>query len=93
MYIDYIKGALRVNGMNLDTYVIEPLIEAAKSDLVLCGILQTKVDDETDYMIIRAICLYVDAHFKPGDASFEQKLMSYKSIINHLSMSADYMEV
>jgi len=92
MYIDKIKAAIGLNGVALDQDLIEPLIDAAKSDLKLCGILATKVDDETDSLVLRAISLYVDSHFKPGDPMADRKLMSYESIRNHLSMSAEYTE-
>ena len=84
-----IKDALRVSGSALDVE-IQDLIDAAKADLQLSGI----VKDENDPLITRAITIYCKAHFgyeEPAQA--ELFMRSYNALKAHLALSQEYTEV
>ena len=42
---------------------MKDLINAARADLVLGGVLEVKAQDETDPLILRAVATYVKAEF------------------------------
>jgi uncharacterized phage protein (predicted DNA packaging) len=88
MLLDDIKNALRVDGSDLDTE-IQDLIDTAKADLQLSGVLPSKLKDE-DPLIKRAVTVYVKAHFgwdNKDALMFEQ---SYIMLKTHLTLSAEY---
>jgi len=89
MMLQKIKDALRVSGSALDVE-IQDLIDAAKADLQLSGI----VKDENDPLITRAITIYCKAHFgyeEPAQA--ELFMRSYNALKAHLALSQEYTEV
>jgi len=89
MMLQKIKDALRVSGEALDEE-IQDLIDAAKADLQLSGI----VKDENDPLITRAITIYCKAHFgyeEPAQA--ELFMRSYNALKAHLALSKEYIEV
>jgi uncharacterized phage protein (predicted DNA packaging) len=85
-----IKNALRISGNDLDMEILD-LIEAAKADLILSGVLDSKVID-TDPLIKRAIILYCKANFGYDEKS-EKFEKSYISLKHHLTLSQEYTEV
>jgi uncharacterized phage protein (predicted DNA packaging) len=87
--LETVKDALRVSGNDLDTE-IQDLIDAAKADLVLSGVIKDKVED-TDPLIKRAIIVYCKAHFGYDDMG-ERFEKSYVSLKQHLTLSAEYTE-
>ncbi len=86
--LDDIKAALRVNDTDLDGEILD-LIEAAKADLILSGVHESKVNDDTDPLIKRAITVYVKAHFGYDDMG-ERFAQSYESLKCHLALSTEY---
>jgi hypothetical protein len=85
--INDVKSVLRQNGTGADTEITD-LIESAKADLALSGI----VGEETDPLIKRAISLYCKANYgydNPEAVRFQQ---SYDMLKTHLALSADYQE-
>lgn len=88
--LDDIKAALRVNDTDLDGEILD-LIEAAKADLILSGVHESKVNDDTDPLIKRAITVYVKAHFGYDDPKIAERFeQSYISLKQHLTLSAEY---
>lgn len=86
-----VKSALRISGDDLDVEV-KDLIEAAKADLILSGINQSKVID-TDPLIRRAVILYCKVNFGYEEVKVAQRfLSSYISLKNHLAISVEYSE-
>ncbi len=90
MLLDDVKSALRISASTatFDTEVTD-LIEAAKSDLVLTGVDQAKVD-APDSLVKRAITVYCKANFGWNNPDAQLLHESYESLKMHLSMSADY---
>lgn len=88
MLIDKVKIALRFDDNSLDED-IQDSIEAAIADLILCGVLESKIV-ETDSLIIRAVKTFCKAEFTSDDREAVRYREAYEMIRNHLSMSTDY---
>ncbi len=87
--IDDIKDYLRVSGNDLNTEITD-LINAAKADLLLAGILTAKVNDDTDALIRRAVSVYCKANFGYDNQDADRFQKSYDLLKAHLSMAVDY---
>lgn len=83
-----VKDALRVSGNDLDTEVTD-LIEAAKADLMLSGVYQSKIKD-TDPLIKRAVTVYCKANFGWDNPEAERFQKSYDMLKTHLTLSQEY---
>lgn len=90
--IDDIKTALRISNTAFDTE-INDLIAATRADLKLSGILESKVNDDTDPLIKRAITVYVKAHFGWNNPDSEKLQQSYEMLKRHLALSQEYTKV
>jgi uncharacterized phage protein (predicted DNA packaging) len=87
--LETVKTALRIpSDPNLESEA-QDLITAAKSDLQLAGVLQTKIVDN-DPLIKRAIVTYCKANFGWDNPEAERFQKSYESLKNHLSLSVEY---
>ncbi len=86
--LDDIKQTLRITTTLLDTE-IEDLIDSAKADLILSGVLEDKLLD-TDMLIKRAIILYCKANFGLDNKDSEKYMTSYISLKTHLTLSQEY---
>ncbi|MDD3173361.1 MAG: head-tail connector protein [Herbinix sp.] len=93
MLIDDVKQTLRINTTALDTEVND-IIESAKVDLVLSGILKSKtVEDDIegyDSLIKRAIIFYTKANFGLDNSDSEKYQKAYDSLKTHLALSQEY---
>lgn len=87
--IDDIKTALRISNTAFDSEISD-LISAAQSDLKLSGILESKVNDDTDPLIKRAIIIYVKANFGWNNPDAERLQQSYNMLKIHLALSQEY---
>jgi uncharacterized phage protein (possible DNA packaging) len=88
--LEKIKSALRIDDDSLDEE-IQDNIDAAKSDLKLSGILESKIL-ETDPLIIRAIKTFCKYELCTDDKEADRYKESYENIKIHLSLSIDYTE-
>jgi len=87
--LEKVKEALRVSGTDQDVE-IQDLIEAAKADLKLSGINESKIVD-TDPLIKRAIIVYCKTHFGYDDPKITERFeQSYISLKQHLTLSIEY---
>lgn len=84
--LESIKLALRIKSSAFDTE-INDLIEAAKLDLSISGIKNTK---ETDTLIQQAIKTYCKANFGLDNKDSEKYQKSYDMLKQHLSLCGDY---
>lgn len=84
-----IKTVLRISNTAYDTEITD-LISAARSDLMLAGILPSKANNDTDPLIKRAITVYVKAHFGWNNPDSEKLQQSYEMLKRHLSLSQEY---
>lgn len=87
-----IKLALRVSGDHLDSEIID-LIESARQDLILAGILRHLAYDDYDPLIKRAIVFYCKAYFGWDNGEFERLESAYNGVKTKLFLSAKYTEV
>lgn len=81
-----VKLALREFGNDFDLEILD-LIEAAKADLSLSGVVKV---EETDTLIKRAVILYCKINFGWANDEYERLMISYNSLKNHLSLSLEY---
>lgn len=89
--LEDIKNSLRISGNDLDTEISD-LIDSAKADLKLSGIQSYSVI-ESDPLIKRAITLYCKANFGYEDPRLAERFDdSYRSLKQHLALSAEYTE-
>ena len=84
--LESIKLALRIKSSAFDTE-INDLIQAAKLDLSISGIKNTK---ETDPLIQQAIKTYCKANFGLDNKDSEKYQKSYDMLKQHLSLCGDY---
>jgi uncharacterized phage protein (predicted DNA packaging) len=80
---------VRLNHNRLDSELSD-LIEAARADLVLGGIIASKVENENDALIRRAVFLYVKAEFGLDNADADKYHNSYEMLKRHLQLSDEY---
>lgn len=87
--LDDVKTALRISNTAFDGEITD-LISAARSDLKLSGVLESKANDDTDPLIKRAITVYVKANFGWNNPDAEKLQQSYAMIKGHLALSQEY---
>lgn len=88
-YLQKIMLALRIGSPVLQSEV-KDLIEAARADLVLGGVLSGKAADEDDPLIRRAVTVYVKAEFGLDNEDSEKYRESYNMLKRHLLLSDEY---
>lgn len=90
MLID-IKAALRISAATTayDTEVND-LIAAARDDLRLAGVIDSKVEDDEDKLIKRAITTYCKAQFGYENADADRLQKAYEMLKMHLTLSVEY---
>lgn len=86
--LESIKLALRINSSAFDTE-IKDLIESAKLDMYISGIVKL---DETDPLIQQAIKIYCKANFGLDNKDSEKYQKSYDMLKQHLALCGDYNE-
>lgn len=88
--LDDVKLELRIGPATTKfDFEIQGLIDAAKADLGLSGVL--KVSD-TEPLTKRAIVTYCKANFGWGNPDAERLLKAYESLKAHLSLSLEYAQ-
>ena len=86
--LDDIKSVLRISNTAFDTE-INDLIDSAKADLGLSGVMSEHILD-TDPLTKRAIIVYVKANFGWANPDAEKLQKSYDLLKEHLALSLDY---
>ena len=89
IYIIPFRKAIRITNNKFDDEISD-LIGAARTDLLLGGILLNKVCDEKDYLIKRAIMSYVKAEFGLDNSDAAKYRESYDMLKRHLMLSDEY---
>jgi uncharacterized phage protein (predicted DNA packaging) len=87
--LDDAKLALRISNTAFDSEVND-LISAARQDLILSGILDTKANDDADPLVKRAITVYCKANFGFDNPEAERLQKSYDLLKMSLVLSTDY---
>ena len=80
---------LRISHTQYDAEITD-LIGAARADLLLGGIIRSKVEDENDALIRRAIMCYLKAEFGLDNADAGKYRDSYDMLKKHLMLSSEY---
>jgi hypothetical protein len=86
--VENMRMLLRISSSTYDQE-IEDLINAAKEDLKLCGVLNENVLT-SDALVLRAVSIYVKANFGYDNPDSERLMKSYEMLRNHLTLSKDY---
>ena len=89
-YLTSIRQYVRVSSTAHDSELTD-LINAARADLVLGGVLEEKANDETDPLIKKAVTTYVKAEFGLDNEDADRLRASYKEQRNGLSLSDSYI--
>lgn len=84
--LEKVKESLRIKTDKLNNE-INDLIEAAKMDLLISGVVNIV---ESDPLIIRAIILYCKANFGLDNDEADKYQSRYESLKIHLSLCTDY---
>ncbi|OBZ13340.1 DNA-packaging protein [Bacillus sp. FJAT-26390] len=89
--LEDVKAALRIMPANtfFDTEVAD-LIAAARDDLRLAGVLSSKVEDDEDTLIKRAVTVYCKANFGFDSPEAPRFQASYDMLKMHLTLSQEY---
>lgn len=84
--LEEVKLALRVFENDFDLE-INDLIEAAKSDLRISGVIKI---EETDSLIKRAVILYCKINYGWANDEYERLQKAYDLLKIHLALSNEY---
>lgn len=85
-----VRRSLRISREGIFDEEIADLIRAARSDLLLGGILPAKVYDTDDPLIKRAIVTYAKAEFGLDNPDSEKYRAAYQTLRTHLMLSGEY---
>ncbi len=91
-YLIYMRNALRRTSEDFDDE-IKDLIESARQELILSGILSDKANDESDPLIKRAVTLYLKAEFGLEPEYSDRYRSAFESLKISLALSKDYTEI
>ena len=89
-YLTSMRRCVRATSTAHDAEITD-LINAARADLVLGGVLESKANDESDPLIKRAVSTFVKAEFGLDNEDSEKFRASYKEQRNGLTLSDDYI--
>lgn len=89
-YLTSIRQYMRLTSTIHDSE-LEDLINAARADLVLGGVLADKAEDESDPLIMRAVATYVKAEFGLDNDDADKYRASYSTQRNALTLSDSYI--
>lgn len=88
--LENIKRVLRITNDAFDMEISD-LILSAKDDLMLIGILQSKIDmAEPDNLIKRAVIFYCKANFGLDNVDSDKYQKAYVALKMHLALSQEY---
>ncbi len=85
-----IKINIRLSSTAFDEAEIEPLIAAAKTDLKLAGILESKLNDDEDPLIFEAVRCYCKARFGYDNKDADRFQKAYDLLKTSLALSIEY---
>ncbi len=88
-YVNSFRLRLRGSSRKLDEEITD-LINAARDDLVLGGVLSVKVQDENDPLIKQALVTYLKAEFGLDNPDAEEYRAAYESLKKRLMNSEKY---
>jgi hypothetical protein len=89
-YLTSVRQCVRLTTTAHDSEISD-LINAARADLVLGGVLEAKASDETDALILIAVKTYVKAEFGLDNPDRDKYREAYKELRNGLSLSDSYI--
>ncbi len=91
-YLASVRHSVRLSSTAHDGELTD-LINAARADLVLGGVLEEKANDESDPLIKKAVTTYVKAEFGLDNEDADRLRASYREQRNGLTLSNSYIAV
>lgn len=91
-YLASVRHSVRLSSTAHDGELTD-LINAARADLVLGGVLEEKANDEKDPLIKKAVTTYVKAEFGLDNEDADRLRASYKEQRNGLTLSDSYIGI
>lgn len=89
-YLASVRHSVRLSSTVYDGELTD-LIDAARADLVLGGVIRESAYDETDPLIKKAVTTYVKAEFGLDNEDADRYRASYKEQRNSLTLSDKYI--
>jgi hypothetical protein len=90
-YLNDIRRYLRNPAASLNGE-IRDLINAARDDLILGGVLPQRATDEKDALVKRAVGIYVKAEFGLDNDDSEKYMAAYDKLRDKLTLSDTYLK-
>ena len=89
-YLASVRHSVRLSSTVHDGELTD-LINAARADLVLGGVLEAKANDETDPLIKKAVTTYVKAEFGLDNDDSEKYRAAYDDLKKRFLLSDKYI--
>ena len=89
-YLASVRHSVRLSSTVHDGELTD-LINAARADLVLGGVLEAKANDETDPLIKKAVTTYVKAEFGLDNEDSEKYRAAYNDLKTRLMLADAYI--
>ena len=81
---------MRLTAQTFDSELTD-LINAARADMVLGGVLEGRASDESDPLVLRAVATYVKAEFGLDNADSEKYRAAYNELKTRLMLADAYI--
>ena len=89
-YLDKVRLYVRLTTQTFDSELSD-LINAARADMVLGGVLEARAADESDPLVLRAVATYVKAEFGLDNADSEKYRAAYNELKTRLMLADAYI--
>ena len=89
-YLTRVRLYVRLTAQTFDSELTD-LINAARADMVLGGVLEARAADEIDPLVLRAVATYVKAEFGLDNADSEKYRAAYNELKTRLMLADAYI--
>lgn len=89
-YLTSVRLYVRLSATTFDSELTD-LINAARADMVLGGVLEARAEDESDPLVLRAVATYVKAEFGLDNADSEKYRAAYNELKTRLMLADAYI--
>lgn len=89
-YLASVRLYMRLTAKTFDSELTD-LINAARADMVLGGVLEDRASDENDPLVLRAVAAYVKAEFGLDNADSEKYRAAYNDLKTRLMLADAYI--
>lgn len=89
-YLESVRLYMRLTAQTFDSELTD-LINAARADMVLGGVLEDRASDESDPLVLRAVATYVKAEFGLDNDDSEKYRAAYSELKTRLMLADAYI--